>query len=362
MDTAKEPPAGQGPGRGLVVGTWPGRSFPANEFARNFAEALMAQGCTVVDVPDPARVSEKLDILHVHWPELVFWQKGGRLAKALYAFHAFRAIRHMKGQGTRVVWMVHNLRPHDLSGLRGAIWPRIERFMFRHSDAFMTLAPSTIDVVRRAHPQLASRPAAAALHPAYARIADVPDRAACRAELMLPDGATVFALLGLLRPYKGAEALIAAFSQNRDPGNRLLIVGRPASPEYGEQLKKLAAADPRIIVKPVFLDDRAFAAHLNAVDFVVLPYHSSLHSGALVHALSYGRVVIAPSSPFANDVADAVGRDWVVCYPDRLSPAAFEHRSPPSAPANLAALQPAEMGRTATQFYRAIIKSGGDRR
>jgi glycosyltransferase involved in cell wall biosynthesis len=272
--------SGQAAGRRLVVGTWPGRSFHANEFARIFADALAAEGCTVIDVPDPGRVRERLDVLHVHWPELVFWQKGGRLAKALYAFRAFRAIRRMKRRGMRLCWMVHNLRPHDLSGLRRRFWPHIERFMFRHADGFMTLAPSTIDVVRRTHSALSARPAAAALHPVYPQLADLPDRDACRAELGLAGGTTVFALLGLLRPYKGAEALIAAFAENPNPDNRLLIAGRPATPEYGSHVQALAAADSRITVKLAFLGDREFAVHLKAVDFVVLPYHSTLHSGA----------------------------------------------------------------------------------
>jgi glycosyltransferase involved in cell wall biosynthesis len=256
--------------------------------------------------------------------------------------------------------MVHNLRPHDLKGYRRAAWPYIERFMYRHSDGFMTLAPSTIDVVRRAHPQLASRPAAAALHPVYPRIADLPERAACRRNLSLPEGATVFALLGHLRPYKGAEALIDAFLQDRDTNHRLLIVGKPITPEYGAQVAALAAADPRISVQLGFLGEREFAICLEAVDFVVLPYHSSLHSGALVHALSYGRVVITPSAPFAMDVAEAVGAGWVICYPDRLSPALLEGRSMPRVPPDMTALQPRQMGRSAVAFYRTLVQPAGE--
>jgi glycosyltransferase involved in cell wall biosynthesis len=148
--------------------------------------------------------------------------------------------------------------------------------------------------------------------------------------------------------------------QDRDPNNRLLIAGKPVTPEYGEQIKALAAGDPRIIVRLSFLGEREFAMCLEAVDFVVLPYHSSLHSGALVHALSYGRVVIVPSSSFANDVADAAGEGWVVCYPHGLSPALFERRSRPEGQPDTTALQPGRLGRTATEFYRKLITSAAD--
>jgi beta-1,4-mannosyltransferase len=363
MDAAQELTKGtaRNPERPLVVGTWPGRSFASNDFARIFADALAAEGCPVIDVQDLTAVPEKLDILHVHWPEMMFWKggSGGRAAKALYIFQALRAIRRMKRSGTRLVWMVHNLHPHDLKSYRRAAWPFIEGFMHRHSDGFMTLAPSTIALVRQAHPALAPRPAAAALHPVYPRIADLPDRAACRAHLSLPDGATVFALLGHLRPYKGAEALIAAFRQGGDPSHRLLIAGRPITPDYGAQVAALAAADSRITVKLGLLDEREFATCLGAVDFVILPYHNTLHSGALVHALSYGRVVLTPAAPFAEDVAAAVGAGWVICYPDGLSPALFEGRAMPAGEPDLTALQPRQLGRAAAAFYRGLLDSPG---
>lgn len=343
--------------RPIVVGTWPGLSFKSNEFVRTFAQSLIDEGCTVVDVTNPAGVRDRLDVLHVHWPELVFWQYGRRLGKALDIFRTFRAIRRMQRCGTRVVWMVHNLRPHDLSGLRRRIWPYIERFMLHHSDGFMTLAPSTIDVVHRTYPQLATRPAAAALHPVYRRIAGLPDRAACRADLSLAAEVKVFALPGLLRPYKGTEALITAFLQNRDPDNRLLIAGNPISRDYGAAITALAAGDPRIVLKFGFLDDWEFAMCLEAADCVVLPYQSSLHSGALVHALSYGRMVITPAAPFANDIAKAVGNQWVDCYQGDLKSEIFERRDWPAGLPDLTSLQPREMGRTATAFYRSLVYS-----
>jgi hypothetical protein len=113
-------------------------------------------------------------------------------------------------------------------------------------------------------------------------------------------------------------------------------------------------------VKLGFLGERDFAICLAAVDLVVLPYHSTLHSGALVHALSYGRVVMTPSSPFAEDVAAAVGADWVICYREKLTPALFERRSMPAGGPDLAALQPAALGRKAAAFYRTLIRPSQD--
>jgi hypothetical protein len=162
-----------------------------------------------------------------------------------------------------------------------------------------------------------------------------------------------------LRPYKGAEALISAFLRDQDPNHRLLIAGRPITPEYGAQIAALAAADPRITVKLGLLEEREFAICLEAVDFVVLPYHSTLHSGALVHALSYGRVVMTPSAPFAEDVAAAVGAGWVVRYPKDLSPALFGDCFVPAGQPDLTALQPRQLGRKAAEFYHGLVNAPG---
>jgi len=342
-------------GRRLTVGVWPGSALKHNKFPAIFAQSLRDAGCTVVDVSDPATVKQKLDILHIHWPEQVFWRAQGHVAKAISCFKTYYAIWSMQRRGTKLVWMVHNLRPHDRGGIRARIWPYIERYVRNRSDGFMTLAPSTIEVVRQAFPELRARPATAAFHPAYPPNANLPEQRICREKLSLPPEGTIFALLGLLRPYKGAESLIAAFKQSKARDCRLVIAGNPITPEYGAQLQALAAGDPRIEVRLGYLSDDDFALFMEACDGMVLPYQGYLHSGALIHALSCGRAVITPSSPFAEDLAQSVGADWVVCYPGALTPEIFETWSKPRNPPNLTALDPRELGLAAAALYQQLV-------
>lgn len=338
-----------------TVGVWPGHSFVDNEFIGIFADSLIAAGCKVVDVSDPRRVQEHLDILHIHWPEQVLWMGGKRFAKARNIFDCLQSIGRMKRRGTKVVWMVHNVRPHELKGMRRFVWPLVQHRILSYCDAFMTLSPSTVNVVREAIPALASKPAAAAMHPLYPRLADVPDRGEARRIMSLPPEGLVIALLGMLRPYKGAESLIAAFCASRSPNSRLLIAGQPITPEYGKHIKAMAAGDSRIDVRLGYLNKRDFAICMEATDVVVLPYHAYLHSGAVVHAVSCGRPVITPATPFANDVAKAVGEEWVVRYSGQLTPDLLENWTRPIQPPNFTAMQPSELGRTATELYRSLL-------
>jgi beta-1,4-mannosyltransferase len=341
--------------RPIVAGVWPGKSLATNKFAGIFADSLAASGCEVRDVVDPAEVDERPDILHIHWPEQVFWRGGSRIRKLFHAVEVLRAIAQMRTRGTKVVWMVHNLRPHDLKGPKRLMWPSVERQIVRSCDAFMTLSPSTIDIVRHELPQLEPKPAVAALHPLYPRVTDLPDQAACRQMLSLPTESRVFALLGLIRPYKGTESLISTFTAMNDPDARLLIAGRAATPEYAEEIRAMTAGDPRITVNLQFLSDREFAVCLTAADVLVLPYTGYLHSGAFAHALSYARPVITPSGPFANDMAEAVGAEWVFRYEGKLTPEVLDGWSKPQTAPNLSALDPRALGEAAVTLYRQIL-------
>jgi glycosyltransferase involved in cell wall biosynthesis len=343
--------------RPVIVGAWPGKSLKSNTFAGIFAESLAMAGCEVLDVIDPSEVRDRLDVLHIHWPEQVFWKGGGRIRKLLHSISVLRAIARMRKRGTKLVWMVHNLRPHDLKGPRKLMWPYIQDRILRGCDAFMTLSPSTIGVVRNSFPILALKPAAAALHPLYPRLADLPDQAGCRQMLSLPQEGRVFALLGLIRPYKGTESLIRAFSACADPMARLLIAGRAETPEYAEQISAMTAADPRITATLQFLSDRDFAVCLTAADVLVLPYTGYLHSGAFAHALSYARPVITPSGPFANDMAEAVGNDWVSRYEGSLTSEMLDTWSKPRTRPDLSALDPRALGEAAVRLYRQLLNA-----
>jgi beta-1,4-mannosyltransferase len=262
----------------------------------------------------------------------------------------------MRRRGTRIVWMAHNLRPHELRAYRRLVWPAIENYLLRICDGFMTLAPSTIEVVRREFPALAAKPATAALHPLYPRATERADRDACRRILSLPSDGPIFVLLGMLRPYKGAEELIAAFGANSNPRRRLLIAGSPATREYGEHIQRLAGRDARIVLKLGYLDDSDFAMYLDAADAMVLPYQGGqLHSGALVHAISHGCPVITRAGPFADDVAAAAGEAWVARYRGTLTPEVLETWSKPQRPPDLTAFQPGELGRAAAALYRRLL-------
>jgi glycosyltransferase involved in cell wall biosynthesis len=126
-----------------------------------------------------------------------------------------------------------------------------------------------------------------------------------RRALGVPDGAFVYAFLGLCKPYKGLEALIDAFVAQRE-GAFLVLAGRFPSPEYQALIAaRVARLDPsRVRFVPDFVPDAEVQRYLVAADALVLPYRQILTSGMAMVGLGFGRPVVAPRLGGLPDVVD----------------------------------------------------------
>jgi beta-1,4-mannosyltransferase len=340
-----------------VIGCWPGRSFPWNSFPAQFCDAIESAGGQVVDVGDPESLMTHIDVLHVHWPEQIFWG-GTSTARATFrTVRTLRALKRLHAKGVRIVWMVHNLEPHELSAGKALLWRWLSRSVARLADGFMTLSPATISLVRSTIGPLADKPSAAAWHPVYPRLPGLPDRAQCRAELDIGDGQRLFIMAGLLRRYKGAEELMAAFTASAPVHARLLVAGKCDDDALAATLRDLASRDGRIIVAFERLTDDAFARLLVAADSVILPYRNYLHAGSIIHALSYARPVITPASPFATGLVEVVGTEWVRTFEGSIPGDAFEGTNAPTDAPDLSLMDPAHTGEAAMRLYRRVLRS-----
>lgn len=340
-----------------VVGCWPGRSFEWNSFAAIFSDSLEAAGCQVVEVRDPRRLAQPVDILHIHWPDQIFWGGTGTLRAAYRIGSTLRALRRLRSRGTRIVWMVHNLQPHDLSGPRRWLWRWFSAGVGRLADGFMTLSPATVPIVRSSFAGLRGKPAAFAWHPAYPRLRVLPDRSATRAALGVGKNETLTAFLGLIRPYKGVGELITAFRLKAANHARLLVAGHCEDSAAREMLETTCAGDPRVILAIGRLSDEDFAGYLLAADRIALPYRQYLHSGSIIHALSYERPVLTPAAPFAEALAERLGHTWLRTYSEEDIPAdAFDSFSVDETRPDLTLLDPSHIGIAAIRLYRQLLR------
>jgi glycosyltransferase involved in cell wall biosynthesis len=128
-------------------------------------------------------------------------------------------------------------------------------------------------------------------HGAFDYLTRQEDEVPLPAELQAVEGPVILAF-GLIRPYKGTDVLLEAFS--RVDRGELWIVGMPRMPM--DELRRLADRAPgRVRFVDRFIPDPEIPAFMRRADLVVLPYRKIEQSGVLYTALAFGRPLVLSS-------------------------------------------------------------------
>ncbi|HEY1567639.1 MAG TPA: glycosyltransferase family 4 protein [Solirubrobacteraceae bacterium] len=116
------------------------------------------------------------------------------------------------------------------------------------------------------------------------------------------DGLPVVLFAGLLRPYKGLDTLLRAWSSVA--GAELWIAGRPMMDLA--PLRRLGGEGVRWV--PRFVSDGELAALLDRADVVVLPYARTQRfdqSGVLATAMAFGKAIVVSDIGGFSEIAAA---------------------------------------------------------
>lgn len=282
----------------------------------------------------------RYDLLHVHWPEFLV-RRDGRVARAAAQLRFALLLGRLRVDRTPVVRTLHNPSPHEAGG-------RLERALLRECDRL-----TTHWVLLNRHTRLpVPGPATVVPHGHYADW-----YAGHPTGTRVPGRVLTF---GLLRPFKGTDALLAATMAVPDPEVTLRVVGRPVLPEMRVLVEDAVTADQRITAVLDHIDDATLAAELGAAQLVVLPYRQLHNSGALLLALSLHRPVLVPDNPATAELAAEVGPEWVHRYRGEftsgtLVEALAATREPPAVPPDLSRREWPLIGAAYADAYRAAV-------
>jgi beta-1,4-mannosyltransferase len=338
----------------LRVGSWPGPSFSHNSVIPILCAALQRRG-TVVDVLHPWRTRPKeIDILQIHWPEQVFWSGGSRLKKLARVGLTLAALARLRCFGVRVVWMVHNTQPHDPSRLILATWRFYVLGLKMLTQQYIVLSPAT-EVVVRQRLRLSHKAIVTSIrHPSYPRGFSTE---VARLHLGISPDLRVYVFFGMIRPYKGIDDLLDAFGKLADPNARLIIAGEPHSPSVANMLSAKAKLDPRIDLRLENIQENTLTEIIDVADRVVLPFKDYLHSGSLIRALSQGKVTITPETPFARNLRDELGEQWVQLYQGHLTAEHLRISVRPQGAPDMSAYEPDQVAEELLRCYRTILEN-----
>ena len=198
-------------------------------------------------------------------------------------------------RGKRIVMTAHNVEPHE-----GGIARRLaNRAVFRFAHRYIVHSEANKTTLQR---MLRCDPARIDVLPHG--VLETPrtgmSRSTARLQLGIPGDARVALCFGNIRPYKGVDVLLRAFSEvvKEDPRALLLIAGQPWGDwaPYQRLIDELSLAD-RVKTRLEYIPTAEIEPYFVAADVVVLPYtHFDAQSGVGTRALPFGRPLIVTNT------------------------------------------------------------------
>lgn len=234
------------------------------------------------------------DVLHIHWPELLFTRK----SKARTLAHSMLTVlllARLRFNSVAVVSTMHNIAPHDTqSRLTHAILRAVDRrttLWIALNSETSAPQPGPVVVIPIAHYR--------DWYSSAVREARQPGR---------------MGFFGQVRDYKNVSALLQSFRAFSPADARLDVWGSANDPKLAGSLRRLAEGDPRIDLRLEHVPDDELAAMITRSSLIVLPYREMNNSAALFLALSLDRPVLVPANPVTDLLAEEVGTSWIQRY------------------------------------------------
>jgi len=241
----------------------------------------------------------RCQILHLHWVELQYsygYPAASQAERSLR--NLLTKLQYLQWRGIRLVYTVHNLSQHE--GLHPHLNEQANQWLFAHADAI------------HVHDQ-ASAEAVAEIYKRQENIFVIPhgnyigvypnqiNRDEARQRLGIPSDHFVYLFMGQVRPYKGLDRLIEAFTEIGDHNTTLIIAGQANDTDYAQHLRARVSGQSNIKLFIEYIADDNLQVFFNSSDACVLPYRRSTTSGAALLAYSFGKPIVAPAiGPFPD--------------------------------------------------------------
>ncbi|HVR44350.1 MAG TPA: glycosyltransferase [Thermoanaerobaculia bacterium] len=223
----------------------------------------------------------------------------------------YLVMRNLLDPGTRVVLQCHNVGEKEPAWWKEALSSRI----LGSADALVVHAATEegearLRLGRRAPP----------IHRLFLPVHELGtgrvDRAAAKGRLGFSPDAKVVLFFGHVRPFKGLDLALRAWSRLRTEVT-LAVAGELW---WGEEESYRRMADEegvagRVRFEPRFIPDDEIAVWFGAADLVLAPYRTEAQSGVVLTAFHFGRPVIATTVGGMPEIVEE-GRNGMLIPPE----------------------------------------------
>jgi glycosyltransferase involved in cell wall biosynthesis len=332
-------------------------------------------GATVSEFSFYRPLPPETQILHVHWPERIFWGRVSRLhplVSALFARRMLSAADAVRRRGGFLVWTAHNITPHEpFDKARNAIWQEYFPAFRSRVDLVVSLSSWAQQELIAAYPDLIGRRSVVIPHPHYRTAYPAPPaQAEARCACGLPEGKFILLAAGTVRPSKGIAELAGQFCQIARPDERLIIAGACGDSSMLAELNRVASESRGAVEwRPGHLGDADLPLLIAAADLSVFNFRTILNSGSLIASLSFNTPVCAPELGSLKELSATLGPRWFLPMPRPLTPEALRaaidraregrQAGEPPEVAPLDALAPEGIAFHLCREYAALLESKG---
>jgi len=249
------------------------------------------------------RNSDKDSIVHFHHLEPLYHpglKHEGAVRQRAQDLLGF--LKSLKIAGAKLVWTKHNAAPHDRTYL--AIDEALEAEALTLMDRVIVLAQGARTHLAKS---INAERIAVIPHPSYRSYygRSIP-RDEARARLELPSDAFIIGNIGEIKPYKGLERIIEAYSHFRTTQEGqsalLLLAGNAGPKDYVEALEQALPEGARLIARDI--PETELPLWLGALDAAVFAFEDIWVSGSVILALSYERPALVPDIGFLDEYVD----------------------------------------------------------
>lgn len=273
-------------------------NLSANLYVRELGRAYQKLGMDVVYSADNlAENNLRPRVLHLQWPEEQYrWSGLGTPEARAKSFQ--ENLARLKAAGTRIVWTVHNITPHEFrdNPLDHQVYQTVidlADLVVHHCEDSRQLLSSHYKVNPAQHQIVCP-------HGHFLAYPQGIAKQAARLKLGIPDDALVYLQFGQIRAYKGISTMLRSFSRLRLQNKYLLVAGRYSLPDGGAHFHERARIalvkrfGSRTLLRLEEIPHDEVQIYLNAADVLVLTHTAGLNSGVAVLGMSFGKPVIAP--------------------------------------------------------------------
>jgi glycosyltransferase involved in cell wall biosynthesis len=254
-----------------------------------------------------------IDIFHIHWPESIL-NRGSFRIKILNLFKFFFKVLLLKLSGAKIVWTVHNFRPHErntaifLENFFYYLWGKfIDAVIFLSNgsrEKFFELGIANIssEVIPHGH-----------YIDLYEQV--VPSNY-LKDKFGIKSADVVIGHYGLIREYKNIPALISEFGNFEGGEYKLLICGAISEDDKDlkDEIINLSKEDDRVELHFEFLSNEEIKELYSFTDIAILPYKDIVNSGSALLALSLGCPVLVPNNLFMQELKISMPDHMVLTY------------------------------------------------